>query len=478
MEAWLPLLRHLLASPAPNAAAFSSSNNSPSSPPPAVGLLRILLSPAPTLPSSEPTAILFRTLPPLLQSQALSFLSSSAPLLDPFQLRALASRVLSAPPGRYQFWVRQGARHLLDGLPEKDAPDIPCEFIEDEEFYEPPPWLKEEAARTRPALSWLPLDCRSVMSSRTLTGGDSLDGARLESLELEQEQYSCRQEVGRAPSPPAPPLGDSAVQRALALQNEIGVADSVLCAQQVAKDLRDLCLESGNAEAVLSLVEPWKADDDTVRILLSNLILEEDVMHGKWLALVLCSVVLPKLLDLQRAASSVLLSVALDICKRHPAAALGAVLFPLVLRKEGLNAPQCDVLTRIVKDCMHPLHVTAFFHRLLSGEEEERRPVCMPQHRENIGVDLVWTESLFTLFYSVLNQDIRLTPSTIEKLVSMIDRMAMKFPRSLKFGNFFLCFVSKCWHECKIHRLLLERAAETTDTFLTKAILVKLRPTS
>ncbi|CAM0910214.1 unnamed protein product [Alopecurus aequalis] len=473
MEAWLPLLRHLLASPAPNAAAFSSSNNCPSFPPPAVALLRILLSPARTLPS-EPTAVLFQTLPPLLQSQALSFLSSSAPLLDPLQLRSLASRVLSAPPGRYQFWIRQGARHLLDGLPEKkDAPDVPWEFIE--EFHEPPPWLKEEAARTRPVLPWLPLDCRSMMSSGVRTCGDSLDGVRLESLELGRDEYSSMQEVGCAP---APPLGNSVIHRAQALQNEIVAEESVLGAQQVAKDLCNLCLESRNAEAVLGLVQPWKVDDDTMRPLVSNLVLEEDGMNGKWSALVLCSVVLPKLLDLQRAASSVLLSVALDICKRHPAAALEAVLFPVVLRKEGLNAPQCDVLTRIVKDCMHPLHVTAFCHRLLSAEEEERRPVCLPQHRENIGVDLVWTESLFTLFYSILNQDIHLTPSTIEKLVSMTDRMAMKFPKSLKFGNFFLCFVSKCWHECKIHRLLLERAAETTDTFLTKAILVKLRPMS
>ncbi|KAM0925547.1 hypothetical protein ACQ4PT_004115 [Festuca glaucescens] len=438
MEPWLPLLRHLLASPAPNAAAFSSSsNNCPSSAPPAAGLLRILLSPVPTLPASEPTTVLFQTLPPLLQSQALSFLASSAPLLDPIQIRSLASRVLSAPPGRYQFWVRQGARHLLDGLPDKDAPDVPWEFIE--EFHEPPPWLKEEAARARPVLLWLPLDCRRVMPSGVCSGLDGLDGVRLESLELEQDEFP---------------------------------------AMQVAKDLHDLCLESGNAEAVLSLVQPWEADDDTVRVLLSHLVLEEDGMPGKGHALVLCSLVLPKFLDLQRAASSGLLSAALDICRRHPAAALEAVLFPLVLRKEGLNVAQCDVLTRIVKDCMHPLHVTAFCHRLLSGEEEERRPVCMPQHQENIGADLVWTESLFVLFNGILNQDVRLTPSTIEKLVSMIDGMAMKFRKSLKFGNFFLCFVSKCWHECKIHRLLLERAAETTDTFLTKAILVKLRPTS
>jgi hypothetical protein len=45
----------------------------------------------------------------------------------------------------------------------------------------------------------------------------------------------------------------------------------------------------------------------------------------------------------------------------------------------------------------------------------------MPQHRENIGIDLVWTESIFVLFNGILNQDIRLTPSTIEKLVSIID---------------------------------------------------------
>jgi hypothetical protein len=353
-------------------------------------------------------------------------------------------------------------------LPDKDAPDVPSEFIE--EFHEPPPWLKEAAARARPVLPWLPLDCRNVMPV-----ADGLDGVRLESLELEQDEFPVIQVVGR---PPAPPLGVSVVHRAQALRKEIELADSVLDAQQVAKDLHVLCLESGNAEAVLSLVQPWGADDDTVRVLLSHLVLEEDGMHGKGPALVLCSLVLPKLLGLQRAASSGLVSAALDICKRHPAAALEAVLFPLVLRKEGLNVAQSDVLTRIVKDCMHPLHVTAFCHRLLSGEEEERIPVCMPQHRENIGADLVWTESLFVLFNGILNQDIRLTPSTIEKLVSMIDGMAMKFRKSLKFGNFFLCFVSKCWHECKIHRLLLERAAETTDTFLTKAILAKLRPTS
>jgi hypothetical protein len=220
---------------------------------------------------------------------------------------------------------------------------------------------------------------------------------------LEQDEFPVIQVVAR---PPAPPLGDSVVHRAQALQKEIELADSVLDAQQVAKDLRDLCLESGNAEAVLSLVQPWEADDDTVRVLLSHLVLEEEGMRGK---------------GLQRAASSGLVSAALDICKRHPAAALEAVLFPLVLRKEGLNVAQCDVLTRIVKDCMHPLHVTAFCHRLLSGEEEERIPVCMPQHRENIGADLVWTDSLFVLFNGILNQDVRLTPSTIEKLVSIID---------------------------------------------------------
>uniref|UniRef100_A0A0E0LCV6 Uncharacterized protein n=1 Tax=Oryza punctata TaxID=4537 RepID=A0A0E0LCV6_ORYPU len=475
MEQWLPLFRYLLASPAPNAAAFSSSSGEvqcPTSPPTPAALLRLLLSPAHTLPASDPPAILFQTLPPLAQSQALSFLASSAGLLDPALVRSLATRVLSAPSGRYDFWASRGARHLLDGLPQGGGIDAPGEFLDG--FHEPPPWLNEVAKNTRPAFPWLPLDWRSIKVSIVCSSGDGVDRVGLESLVLDQDEDSEMQEVECVPSIPSP-LQANSVQRALVLQKDILMAESILVAQSMAKDLQQLCIESGNAEAVLSIVQPWKADDDTVRVLLSSLVLEGDGMHGKGPVLMLCSLFLPKLLDLQRPVSSVLLSAALDLCKRHPAAALEAILLPLVLRREGLNVPQCDVLTRIVKDCMHPLHVTAFCHRLLSGDERERRPVCMPEHRGNIGSNLVWTESLFALFYSILNQDICLTSSSTENLVSVINEMASKLPRSLKFGNFLLCFVSKCWRESKIHSVLLERAAEKTDTFLTKAILAKLR---
>ncbi|KAL6839386.1 hypothetical protein ACP4OV_030656 [Aristida adscensionis] len=478
MEQWLPLFRHLLACPAANASAFSSSaspsGDCPTSPPPAAALLRLLLSPAPTLPASDPPAVLFQTLPPFLQSQALSFLSASAALLDPRLLRSLAAPVLSAPPGRYGFWTRRGARHLLDGLLDEGGGVVGVseEFLDG--FHEPPPWLREAAERARPVLPWLPLDCWSIAES----GIGGLDDMGLESLLLDQDEDSEMQEAGRDSPPPARPLSDSVVKRALSLQKEVVMVESVLGAKRVAKELQALCVESGNAEAVLSLVQPWEADDDTLRTLLANLVLEDDGKHGRGPALVLCSVVLPKLLELQRPASSVLLSAALDICKRHPSVALEAVLFPLVLRKEGLNVPQCDVITRIIKDCMHPLHVTAFCHRLLSGEEHEREPICMPQHQENVSSHLVWTESVFALFYSILNQDICLTPCTIQELVSVIDERASEFSRSLKFGNFLLCFVSKCWHECKTQRVLLERAASATNTFLTKAILAKLHPAS
>ncbi|PAN23600.1 hypothetical protein PAHAL_4G103700 [Panicum hallii] len=488
MEQWLPLFRHLLACPVANADAFSSfpaSGDCPSSPPPAAALLRLLVSPAPTLPASAPdpdptAAILFQTLPPFLQSQALSFLASSAGLLDPHLVRALAARVLSGPPGRYGFWARRGARHLLDGLPEKEGvPGVASEEFVDG-FHEPPPCLKEAAARARPVLPWLPVDCRSVMGgvAPDRGGGDGLDGIGLETLVLKQDEDLEMQEAGCVLPPQAPPLADLIVQRALDLQKEIVTVESVLVAKRVVKDLQDLCVESRNAAAVLSLVQPWEADDDTLRVLLSNLLLPEDGVQRGGLALVLCSVFLPQLLELQRPPSSVLLSAALDLCKLHPAAALEAVLFPLVLRKGGLNVPQCDVLTRIVKECMHPLHVAAFCHRLLSGEEQDRKPVCMPQHHENVGTHLVWTESLFALFYSILSQDICLTPSTIGELISVTDERASEFSRSLKFGNFMLCLVSKCWHQCKNQRVLLERAAERTNTFLTKAILAKLRPAS
>lgn len=56
---------------------------------------------------------------------------------------------------------------------------------------------------------------------------------------------------------------------------------------------------------------------------------------------ILCSVFLPQLLELQRPGSSVLLSTASGLCKRHPAAALE---LGLVLRKVGLNVPQPGVM--------------------------------------------------------------------------------------------------------------------------------------
>jgi hypothetical protein len=383
----------------------------------------------------------------------------------------------------YGLWVLRGARHLIDGLPEEEGvPGVASdEFIDG--FHDPPTWIKEAAARAHPVLPWLPVDCRSLMGSGCRTragrgGEDGSDGIGLENLVLVQDVDVEMQEAGRVLPPQAPPLEDSVMQRVVALQKEIVTVESVLAARRVAKDLQDLCVESRNAAGVLSLVQPWEADDDTLRVLLSNLVLEEDGVDGKGPALVLCSVFLPQLLELQRPASSVLLSTALGLCKRHPAAALEAVLFPLVLRKGGLNVPQCDVLTRIIKECMHPLQVTAFCHRLLSGKEQERKPICMPQHMENIGTHLVWTESLFALFYNILSQDIYLTPSTVNELISVIDDRASEFPRSLKFGNFLLCFLSKCWHECKHQRVLLERAAKRTNTFLTKAILAKLRPAS
>ncbi|GJN38688.1 hypothetical protein PR202_gb27753 [Eleusine coracana subsp. coracana] len=485
MEQWLPLFRNLLASPAPNAAAFSSSPSSgdcPTSSPPAVALLRLLLSPAPTLPpaSDEPRAgILFQDPPafPPVPGPLLPLVLRLPPRPAPSYATSQSGFSL-LHLGQYDIWVRRSARRLLDGLPmEEGARSVASdEFID--VFDEPPPWLNEAAARTRPVLPWLPLDCRSVMTSGMhIVDDDRRDGLGrlgLESMVLNQDEGSDMQEAWCIPPPPAPPLGDLVVQRALALQKEIVTVESILDVQRVTKDFQDLCVESRNAEAVLSLVQPWEADDGTLRVLLSNLVLEDDGMHGKGPALVLCSVGLPKLLDLQRPASSVLISAMLDLCKRHPTAAVEAVLFPLVLRKGGLNAPQCEVLTHVVQDCMHPLHVTAFCHRLVSGKEQERRPICMPQHHENINSQLVWTESLFALFYNILNKDICLTPSTSVELISVIHERASQFSRSLKFSNFVLCFVSKCWHECNVQKDLLERAAERTNTVLTKAILAKL----
>lgn len=296
--------------------------------------------------------------------------------------------------------------------------------------------------------------------------------------EEEQLRQNCEPESSSSSASPLPPLDPQIHNRASSLKADLlsSDTDSTPEAIRLAHEIRQLCLDSGagNQLTILGLTEPWVADDLTASVLLSHLAGEDGLNFVGWPSHVLCSVSLPKLLILRNTASRVLLSATIGFCKLHPAAAVEALLLPLALRKEGINAVICDAMTRIMRECLHPSHVSAFCQRLLCGESNDRRPVCLPCHRELISDELVWTEPLFMLFQHILNRDVRLTPDTTDRIVSVTDELAGQFSRSLKFGNFVLCLLTKCPRASSVHRVPLERAAGRTDTFVTKSILSKL----
>ncbi|KAK9274987.1 hypothetical protein L1049_022244 [Liquidambar formosana] len=183
---------------------------------------------------------------------------------------------------------------------------------------------------------------------------------------------------------------------------------------------------------------------------------------------------LPKLLVLEQPASRVLMTATMEYCKLHQRAAVYALLFPLILRKEGINNPICDVITRIIKECLHPAHVSAFCQKLLCGEEDAKRFICLPCHQSLICNKLVWAESLFNLFQNILIITFTLTQDSIDHLVDQLRELAERFSKSLKFGNFLLCFVTKCSQLLKSHKLSLIEAVEHTNTLVTKSIISKV----
>ncbi|KAE8673820.1 hypothetical protein F3Y22_tig00111772pilonHSYRG00300 [Hibiscus syriacus] len=112
----------------------------------------------------------------------------------------------------------------------------------------------------------------------------------------------------------------------------------------------------------------------------------------------LCSIVLPKFLVLAEPASRLLLTSTIRYCKLHQRAAVHGLLLPLVLQREGINNLICDVITRIVKECLYPADVSAFCRTLLCGGEEERRFILLPCHESLVSNELGNGRKIFQIF--------------------------------------------------------------------------------
>lgn len=412
--------------------------------------------------------MLIHTLPGFVQSRILTFLAVENERFCRRELVGLARDVLAAD-GEVDFWVERAARNLLDVLSDSNHRSVAV----DEEFDSLPGWLKNSINYQKDlVLHWLPIS-PDEFSSEKVSYEDEIDDNSLsevgESVEEDFSEVMKKLDIEMNVN-----IERHIEEMAVDLRARLMNFESSLKTAGLADEMRELCLEKGaDPLVVLGLIEPWKMDDETASVLVTHFSsASEDELT--WPSQVLCSVVLSKLLVLEEPASRVLLTATVEYCKNHQRAAVYAILLPLILRREGINKVMCDFITKILKESLHPAHVSAFFQKLFCGGEDERRFICLPCHRSLISDKLVWTESFFALLQNILDHNIQLTVDAVNHIVNRVPNLAEMYPKSLKFGNFLLCLVTKCGSLLKSHKVLLIQTVGNTNTIVTKSILSKL----
>lgn len=414
----------------------------------------------------------------MVQTRILCFLAAERQRFCGHELCGLARGVLSGSQ-ELDFWVDRAARNLLDSVSESNYDWISAlsldsgEEREVDEYYSVPDFLKD-AAGASDSFPWLPIPPEDLNWRALYDCGNKEETSGQGREDMEQDRDEVVEDVEIAQTSNIP-LGPEIQNKAVSLRARVMNSESTSKTVGLANEIRQLCADKGgDAFAVLGLLEPWLVDDETASVLILHLSTGSEEELITWPSQVLCSIILPKLLVLEEPVSRVLLTATIEYCKLHQRAAVCALLLPLILRRDGINNSICDLITRIVKECLHPAHASSFCQKLLCGGKDERRPICLPCHQYLLSDEMVWTESLFNLFQSILNHNVCLTQDSVDRIVDQVQQSAEKFSKSLRFGNFLLCLVTKCSMQLNSHKLVLNEAVVKTNTLVTKSILSKL----
>ncbi|XP_024959901.1 uncharacterized protein LOC112500614 isoform X2 [Cynara cardunculus var. scolymus] len=407
MDSWLPLLDIFMNSLSPETEASlwlqssfhpsSNSNPSISVSTSTASFLSLLMQPteAVVIDSSSSSSssihnkrrfMWLQTLPDVVQARILSFLTYEHAKFNKQELSKLAKHMLFDAT-EVNFWARRAAHQLFDVVSDSNYKWVSCLNLDSEEekfegsFGEAPRWLKDVASANDSVLPWLPISVDELNTRMPHSPCENDEDMMVEVEEIEDgncERVGTRLELGHHE---IDPIDHETEELAACLQMRIKNLESSLKALELVDDIRQLCFKrKGDSLTVLGMIEPWNAVDEVVPILLSRLLDGNEDDFG-WTSNILCSIVLPKFLILETPATRVLVTATIDYCKVHHKAAVYALIFPLILRKEGINNHISDVITRIVKECLHPAQVSAFCQKLLCEEEDENKYICLPCHR-------------------------------------------------------------------------------------------------
>nr|GEX24646.1 hypothetical protein CTI12_AA277900 [Tanacetum cinerariifolium] len=400
MEEWIPLMKVLINSHSPETQAasshfFNSNSNSNSTASFLSFLMQQPTTHADVINSSSIQRFMWlQTLPDIVQARIISFLTYEHAKFNKQDLAKLARDLLSNQTN-VDYWVKKAAQQLLDVVSDSNYKWISSFNLDSEEetlegdFGEVPEWLKNVASDNDSVLPWLPVSVDEFNTREPNVTCEDDDDLMEDVEERENGSLGTVETREKMVRHEAVPVDRETEETAACLKTRLLNMELSLKAAELVDDIHKLCLKTKkDSLAVLNLIEPWNANDEIVPVLLSGL-LDEKEDNFILTSNILCSVLLPKFLVLEKPASRVLLTAAIPYCKVHHKAAVYAVLFPLILHKDGINNPICDVITRIIKECLHPAHASAFCQKLLCEQEvDENEYICIPCYQHLVSKHL------------------------------------------------------------------------------------------
>lgn len=450
-------------------------------------------------------------------------------------LELLALDLLSAP--ELDFWIGRAAQNLLSKV--GGSSKLTIEEKEAISNYSLPSWLLEHKGQPPPILPWLPVRAslsesttsqqtfRSAPAETPKSGFEDMGSAdRSDTRENEGECHADEEteqhmedEIIGLRTPPCLFEGRSGTLQekvpSTALSNhlqdegtlldtsskliEVGVEskdiEKMLASSEagpspalyaLAQSLRETWLERQptledlhslrtlpDPTAFLKLFKPWEMRDDVVLSMIEIFIRKDSGFV--WSAQILSYCLLPKLLCLEQPASRFLVTAVVQAAKFHPRAAVDALLVPLVLCEKGPTKAQCDVINRMLKECLPDHHILSFCEKVFLASRRQQLPFAAPPSvlHDFLDKTLVWSEPACTVLQNILSHPISVDEELLDVLVNACGEEVVRFARSLKFSNFLLCLISNFGPCLKPHKSMLQRITERTETFMTKSLIAK-----
>eukprot|EP00249_Psilotum_nudum_P022425 c28513_g1_i1 orf=280-1767(-) len=225
---------------------------------------------------------------------------------------------------------------------------------------------------------------------------------------------------------------------------------------------------------LLNVIKPWEMDDGTTLFLIENLLKKQE--GYLWSTKIISYVLLPKLISLEQLASRILVTAIFQASEVHPRAVVDALLLPLILCKPVPNSAQCEVINRVVKECLSPDHTLSLCQKAFLQNKRQKLHFAIPPpcDEDYLLRTLAWSEPVLTLVQNLFSKIISLDEETLGEVLDALQEIACEFAVSLKFSNLLLTLITKHGQSLVHYKFLLKRVVEKTNTFMTRSALAKL----